>query len=82
MYDWFFVQYLAEFIILPVEDEFESLENGFQSIGSMSNTILVIDKTCIPINRPKINSEEYFNRKRFYSINFCVTVDYKKISDP
>ena len=66
------------FIKLPETIEFQEFARAFQHLGATPSIILVIDGTHIPINRPKINGENYMNIKGIYSINFCAAVDLKK----
>ena len=74
----FLFEISIHFIKLPETIEFQELARYFQNSGATPSIILVIDGTQIPINRPKINGENYINRKEFYSINFSAAVDSKK----
>ena len=66
------------FIKLPETTEFQELARDFKNLGATPSFIPTIDGTRIPINRPKINGDNYIDRKGFYSINFCAAVDSKK----
>ena len=40
---------------------------GFDNKSKLPNVVGAIDGSHVPIKAPKINHEDYFNRKHFYS---------------
>ena len=58
-----------EFIKFPVTaEEISQKIRGFNRKSKIPNVVAAIDGSHIPIVAPKVNHEEYFNRKHFYSV--------------
>ena len=63
-----------DFIKLPTLEELPSLSEGFFNLAPEAGTVLVVDGSFIPINKPSVNGTKYFCRKKYYAINvlcFC-----------
>lgn len=57
-----------EFIQFPsTRAEIAKKIEGFSEISKVPNVVAAIDGSHIPIKKPCINHEDYFNRKHFYS---------------
>lgn len=74
----FLFKILFHFIKLLDTNEFQELARGFQNLGATPYNILAINSKYISINIPKINGENYLNKKDFYSKIFYSAVDYIK----
>ena len=58
-----------EFIKFPVTaEEISQKIRGFNRKSKIPNVVAAIDGSHIPIVAPKVNHEDYFNRKHFYSV--------------
>ena len=58
-----------EFIKFPVTaEEISQKIRGFNRKSKIPNVVAAIDGSHIPIAVPKVNHEDYFNRKHFYSV--------------
>ena len=79
----YFSNFLAgvsnDFIKLPSLEEFPSLSEGFFNLAPEPGTVLVVDGSYIPINKPSVNGTKYFCRKKYYAINVLFFVDHRKI---
>ena len=60
---------VGDFIKFPINTaEVSKKIDGFSEISHFPHVMGAIDGTHIEINAPKENHEDYFNRKRFYSV--------------
>ena len=66
------------FIRLPSLRELEELSEGFNLISPTRGTILSIDGTLLPIQKPTVNGDKYYCRKKYFALNLIMLCDYKK----
>ena len=66
------------FIRLPSLRELDELSEVFYSISPTRGTILSIDGTLIPIQKPTVNGDKYYWRKKYFASNLIMLCDYKK----
>ena len=74
----FLVHVSGDFIKLPNSHEFNELASGFLNLAPYHGTILRIDGTHVRIEKPSLNGIKYFNRKKYYSLNVIIIVDFKQ----
>lgn len=64
-----------EFICWPNEAKKRGVALAFEAKSGFKRVIGCIDGSHIPINKPKDHSEDYINRKKYYSVLLQGTVD-------
>lgn len=62
-------------IIWPNEEEKQEIKNFFQKKG-FPNVIGAIDGSHIHIDKPSIDPDSYYNRKKKFSIQVCKMFNY------
>ena len=60
-----------DFIKLPTLEELPSLSEGFFYLAPEAGTVLVVDGSFIPINKPSVNETKYFAGKNIMLSMFC-----------
>ena len=67
-----------EFIKLPTLEELPSLSEEFFNLAPEAETVLIVDGSFSPINKPSVNGTKYFCRKKYYAINVLFFVDFRE----
>ena len=66
------------FIKLSGLRELESLSDGFNSMSPTRGTILSIDVTLMPNQKPRVDGDKYYYRKKYFALNLIMLYHYKK----
>ncbi|XP_066585161.1 uncharacterized protein [Prorops nasuta] len=63
----------------PSENRINSIKRGFYSKKGLNNCIGAIDGCHIKVEKPPHNGKDYYNRKKFYSLNLQAVVDSRMV---
>lgn len=74
----FLVEIGSLYLKWPSHHEAETISSKFENIKGIPNVIGAIDGTHIKIRAPTQYPQDYFNRKKYYSIAMQVVVDANK----